>query len=208
MDTVEQVLKPSQEKFLTKILAGVSFTDACRELGMTKANGALLLEQLRRVGLIVTAPSRKHRRRTIDPGRSGAVIWWDSEQEDSLDPRSPGPGRWWVFATPIPRFERADLKPDTWAVVVTAPWGQFAFTVSDRERLSYLRVFAKMHDAYGGERGGVPEGWEGTVRTVTEMVADAMGVQAVLPVEFIQQEVDDDGGDDSEADGPDGQHGD
>ena len=199
MDTVEQKapgLKPTQERFLGAILAGTAFTDACREMEMTKANGALLLERLRELGLIVTRPSRMHRRRAIDPGKSGSMIWWDAKQEDQLDPRAPGPARWWVFATPIPRFERADLKPDTWAVVVTAPWGQFAFTASDRERLSYMAVAAEMAHAIPGD--DVPADWKGTVRIVTEMVADAMGVEAILPAEFIQQEVQDDGGDDGE----------
>jgi hypothetical protein len=201
------VLRASQQRFLDGMLQGMPFSELCRALEMTKANGALIVKQLRALGLVSYEPTRRYKRVTIDPGKSGAVVWWDQAQEDALDPRRPGPQRWWVFATPIPRYERADIKPDTWAVVVTAPWGQFAFTVSDRERLSFRRIYDVMYAAYDGARGGVPEGWDGTVRTVTEMVADAMGIQAVLPVQFIRQEEEDDGGDDSEGaadDGPDG----
>lgn len=190
-------LKPSQQRFLDGMLDGAGFTELCADLSMTKQNGALLVKQLATLGLVTSEPAHAHRRATIDPGKSGAVVWWDQQQPDELDPRKPGPARWWVFATPVPRYERADLKPDRWAVVVTAPWGQLAFTVSDRERLSFTRVRAEMTRAWKEQlrMGRVPTDWDGTVRTVTEMVADAMGVQAVLPVQFIRQEAKNDGGD-------------
>lgn len=193
-------LKPTQKKFLAGLLAGKGFTELTRELEQTKANGALLLEQLKARGLIVSEPSMPNRRRVVtELDKAGAVLWFDYPTSDvpgpkRLDPRYTGKGRWSVVAMPIPRHERADLRPDRWMVAVTAPWGSFAFIASDRDRLSYNLVHDVMHDAYGGALGGVPEDWDATVRVVTESVADAMGVQAVLPVEFIRQEAEDDGG--------------
>jgi hypothetical protein len=202
VDTVESVLKPTQQKFLTGMLEGKPFSDLCRDLEMTKANGALLIKQLKDLGLVSMEPSRRHKRATIDPGKSGAVIWWDQQQEEKLDPRKPGPARWWVFATPIPRYERADVKPDRWAVVVTSPWEQFAFTLSDRERVSFNQVEKILAGTASADH--IPaspnaEVWSDTVRTVTEMVADAMGIQAVLPERFIRMEEEDDGGDEDAA---------
>jgi hypothetical protein len=212
VDTVEKpALKPTQEKFLAGMLEGRPFSDLCRELDMTKQNGALLITQLRQLGLVLTRPGRKHRRVTIPSGKAGAIIWWDAKQEDALDPRKPGPERWWVYTTAIPRYERADVKPLQWVVVVTAPWGQFTFTASDRERLSYRHVHKVLTRALLDHfpTKSIPRDWDGTVRTVTEMVADAMGVQAVLPVEFTQvtdiTEVEDHGG--QQDDGDDGDHG-
>lgn len=195
-------LKDSQARFLEGMLASTGFTELCRQLGMTKANGALLVGKLRKRGLIVSAPSQPSRRRVVaDLDVAGAVVWWDHPQsvvpEDRrLDPRYTGPGRWVVVAVPIPRHERADLKPDRWMVAVTAPWGEFVFLASDRERLSFRRVEAEMHRAYDTDRGGVPEDWSTTVRIVTEMAADAMGVQAVLPEQFIRMEEETSGGED------------
>lgn len=206
-------LKDSQERFLEGMLASTSFTELCRQLNMTKANGALLIRKLWKRGLIVGAPSMPSRRRVVSElDTAGAVVWWDhpiSEvpEDKRLNPRYTGPGRWSVVALPIPRHERADLKSDRWMVAVTAPWGEFVFIASDRERLSFRKVWDEMIHAYDTDRAGVPEDWSTTVRIVTEMVADAMGVQAVLPAQFIRAEEEVDGGeddpgaDDSEAGG-------
>lgn len=210
MDTVDKQagLKPTQEKFLAGLLAGKGFNDLIRELGMTRANGALLLEKLRDRGLIVHQPSMPNRRRVVSElDKAGAVLWFDYPLKDvpdakRLDPRYTGPGRWAVVAMPIPRHERADLRPDRWMVAVTgpAPFGEFAFIASDRDRLSYNLVDRELWRAYGAAGRKVPAGWSTTVRIVTESVADAMGVQVVLPVEFIRdQEAEDDGGNDTGA---------
>lgn len=200
MDTGPK-LKDSQARFLEGMLASTGFTELCRQLGMTKANGALLLGKLHKRGLIVSVPSIPNRRRVVaDLDVAGAVVWWDHPQsvvpEDKrLDPRYSGPGRWSVVALPVPRHERADLKTDRWVVAVTAPQSEFAFIASDRERLSYRKVWDEMHRAYHAEFPAL-EDFAGTVRIVTEMVADAVGVQAVLPTQFIQAEEETSGGED------------
>lgn len=149
-----------------------------------------------------------NRRRVVSElDKAGAVLWWDYPVESvpgpkRLDPRYTGPGRWTVCAMPIPRHERADLRPDRWVCAVTAPWGSFAFIASDRDRLSYDLVNDEMTMAHAAVSADLPEDWATTVRIVTESVADAMGVESVLPVEFIrEQEADVDGDDTSDGEG-------
>lgn len=197
-------LTETQEHFLLGTLGGVGFEKVCANLGMTNANGGLILSALRQRGLVVGEPAHKHRRRQI-AGNTGAVVWWTFGDPDNLDPRKPVPGRWFVYTTPVPRFERADLKPDTVLAMIAAPWGRVSMLLSNRERLSYVKVEAGIRTltepdlATWREHNLGSVDWSDTVRVVTEMLADAIGVEAVLPVAFIQDEEENGGGDDSDS---------
>jgi hypothetical protein len=167
-------LTAKQALFLDMLLRGVPFTEACKQLGIFKQHGTILLGHLREHGLVVAEPSVPHQMKLVDPKKDAAAVWWE-------DPHTGE--EWVVTAVPVGRYERADLAPNRHVVLVQAgSRGEFALHFTNRARVRYPLVEQRL------EREGI-EMSDGQIRLLTETIAYAIGVEAVLPAWFTGERV-------------------